>query len=44
MRDPNRIDVICDLLRDVWKQIPESLILQVGMTASMLKMIHLKKR
>lgn len=23
MRDPNRIDVICDLLRDVWKQVPD---------------------
>ena len=23
MRDPNRIDVICDLLRDVWKQYPD---------------------
>lgn len=23
MRDPNRIDVICDLLRDVWKEFPE---------------------
>ena len=23
MRDPNRIDVICDLLRDVWKQHPD---------------------
>lgn len=23
MRDPNRIDVICDLLRDVWKEFPD---------------------
>lgn len=23
MRDPNRIDRICDLLRDVWKLIPD---------------------
>ena len=23
MRDPNRIDVICDLLREVWKQYPD---------------------
>ena len=23
MRDPNRIDVICDLLKEVWKQYPD---------------------
>ena len=23
MRDPNRIDVICNLLREVWKQYPD---------------------
>jgi len=23
MRDPNRIDVICNLLKEVWKQYPD---------------------
>ena len=23
MRDPNRIDEICDLLKEVWKQYPD---------------------
>lgn len=23
MRDPNKIDVICDLLKEVWKQYPD---------------------